>query len=217
MPGEKCAADHKPGGLSQMKEKLLETLTGLDLLKNFTPGQINDLFFKKRLARIVEYEAGERILCEGHYDNWVYWIIEGRVAVVKDEIVVASLQRMGDMFGEMAVLDGDARTADVEALSHTICLELDMSVLDHPLLKERMSREAFCRNIAQLVKERLASTTRRLSGVERELYETRKALAQREDALKRTSADLQRLMQVNADQDKVIKELMAKLEDFRAR
>lgn len=195
-----------------IKTKLIEVLTGLDVLKNFTAGQINDHFFKKGHARIVEYEKGERILCEGEYDNWVYWLIEGKVGVIKNGVMVASFQRIGDMFGEMSLLDGDARSACVDALTPTVCFALDMSVLDHPVFKDKISRESFCRNLAQLTSERLAKTTTRLSGAEQELVELRKLLHQKDRELEEATATIRQLTSINGKLSRRITELTEKYE-----
>ena len=195
-----------------IKGKLIEMLAGLDVLENFTPGQINDHFFKKGYARIVEYETGERILFEGQYDNWVYWLIEGKVAVIKEGVMIACFQRTGDMFGEMSILGGDARSACVDALVPTLCFALDMSVLDHPELKNRISREVFCRNLAQLTRERLAQTTSRLSNAEKELFDLKKQLHETECALKGAEAMIRQLEERDQTQKKRFLELKSKID-----
>ncbi|TWI75367.1 Cyclic nucleotide-binding domain-containing protein [Desulfobotulus alkaliphilus] len=196
-----------------IKDKVVDILAGLDVLKNFTAAQINDHFFKKGYARIVEYQAGERILMEGQYDNWVYWLIEGKVAVIKGDVMIASFQRTGDMFGEMSILEGNARSANVDALCPTLCFKLDMSVLDHPVLKNRISRETFCNSLAQLARERLAKTTCRLSETEKELLKIKQLLQQKEKELEEAGILITQLTELNATQNLHILELTARLEN----
>jgi len=94
------------------------------------------------------------IVAEGKYDNWVYWLINGQIDVMKNEIKVATFRRIGDMFGEMGIVDGDAISASVLASSAVVRLAIDMSILDHPELEQKISKEAFCNDVAHITKSR---------------------------------------------------------------
>lgn len=194
-----------------MKDKVISMLTSLDVLKSFSAEEINARFFKRGLAKIVQYDAEETIIHEGQYDSWVYWLIDGQVKVIKNGIVIASFQRVGDMFGEMGILDGEARSATVQAAVQTTCFELDMSVLERPELKNKISRESFCRSIAQLTKGRLAKTTRRLSDVEKELVELKKLLMESEEKRQAVMIAFQELIKKIEDKNQKIRALSADL------
>ncbi len=195
-----------------IKDRVIEMLTSLDVLKSFSTNEINEKFFRKGLAKIVQYEPGETIIKEGLYDNWVFWLMEGKVDVIKNGVTIASFQRIGDMFGEMGILDGNARTATVAASTFTVCFELDMSIIEHSDLKNKISKESFCRSIAQLTKDRLAKTTRRLSDSENELTATKRRLAEIEQKWQSLQITVQKLLEKNAEKDKKIDSLMADLE-----
>ncbi|CAK4834004.1 unnamed protein product [Aphanomyces euteiches] len=79
-----------------------------------------------RLAHMVEeviYEPGESICKSGEAGDTMYGIIEGSVKVHRGEEKLASLA-VGQCFGEMAIIDGDPRSADCTAIERTILLQL---------------------------------------------------------------------------------------------
>src|SRR5438132_6086469 len=78
------------------------------------------------LARLVKeqrYGAGATIVKAGAGGHGLYIIKEGRVSVVRDGQSVATMGP-GQFFGEISVLDGGPRTADVRADAETVCLTL---------------------------------------------------------------------------------------------
>jgi CRP-like cAMP-binding protein/HEAT repeat protein len=79
-----------------------------------------------RLAQMVEevvYEPGEAICITGEAGDTMYGIIEGEVNVHRGSDTLATLQ-VGECFGEMAIIDGDPRSADCTATQRTILLQL---------------------------------------------------------------------------------------------
>jgi len=66
------------------------------------------------------YDAGKTIVGEGGAGIGFYLVLEGRVEVRKGEKVLATLEK-GQFFGEMSVIDGQPRSADVVAVSPTKC------------------------------------------------------------------------------------------------
>ena len=76
-----------------------------------------------KLAREQRYEPGATIVKSGASGHGLYIIKEGNVSVVRDGQKVASMGP-GQFFGEISVLDGGPRTADVKADTETVCLTL---------------------------------------------------------------------------------------------
>ncbi len=79
-----------------------------------------------QIAEIAEEQpmtAGERIFAEGEPGDALYLIVEGRVKVHKGE---KELVRLGirDVFGEMAVLDSEPRSASVTAVEDAVLLKI---------------------------------------------------------------------------------------------
>ncbi|MFL5311377.1 MAG: cyclic nucleotide-binding domain-containing protein [Myxococcales bacterium] len=81
------------------------------------------------------YAAGEQILEEGDPGRSFFVIVEGKVRIWKmlpggDELQLATLEE-GAFFGEMALLSGAPRTANVSADHDTELLEVSDAVLRH--------------------------------------------------------------------------------------
>jgi len=76
-----------------------------------------------KLAKEQRYEPGATIVKTGAGGHGLYIIKEGNVSVVRDGKKVASMGP-GQFFGEISVLDGGPRTADVKADTETVCLTL---------------------------------------------------------------------------------------------
>jgi CRP-like cAMP-binding protein len=98
-----------------------------------------------RLAAAGErrsFNAGDELMRQGDEASTMYVILSGKVSVVREHpdlsspIVLAFLGP-GEIVGEMGLLDGEARSATVEAVEDTITMEvtkeaLTQSVLRHP-------------------------------------------------------------------------------------
>ena len=88
------------------------------------------------------FKAGEKILGEDESGVGFYLILTGCAQVTRGGKELAKLGS-GNFFGELSVLDGEPRTADVVALEDTTCLVLTRwaikSIISgHPELKARL-------------------------------------------------------------------------------
>jgi CRP-like cAMP-binding protein len=84
------------------------------------------------------YSAGERIFAQGELGTEMFIIQEGEVQIIKhinDESHVLSNLERGDFFGEMALLENTARTADAVAVSDVKVLIINGSRFDEMLRK----------------------------------------------------------------------------------
>jgi CRP-like cAMP-binding protein len=64
---------------------------------------------------VRRFDAGQVVLQQGEVTGRLYFLIEGAVEVVKDDVVVATAAQPGVVFGEMSVLLGGGHTATVRA------------------------------------------------------------------------------------------------------
>ncbi|MBI9080728.1 MAG: cyclic nucleotide-binding domain-containing protein [Pseudodesulfovibrio sp.] len=78
-----------------------------------------------RAASIRRYEAGEIVIAEGEFDNQVFFLIFGLLKISIKDTEVGSLRRLGDVFGEMGIIDGSPRSATITAEKTTLCVALD--------------------------------------------------------------------------------------------
>jgi CRP/FNR family cyclic AMP-dependent transcriptional regulator len=100
-------------------EKVL-FLKGVDLFSAI-PGE--DLSQIAQIADEVELDTGETIFKEGEQGDSLYLIVSGRVRVHKGELEVAQLGER-QVFGEMALLDSEPRSASITAMSDVALLRI---------------------------------------------------------------------------------------------
>ena len=102
----------------------LQKLLGISALKNFETKSLQKLL---RLSRIREYEDGEVIIREGDLDPWLYFLLSGKIRVSKENLEINTIDKKGEIFGEMRIIDFMQRSASVVAVGKTICLAVDTS------------------------------------------------------------------------------------------
>lgn len=81
-------------------------------------------------SELLKFAAGETIIREHYGDRALFFIIQGQVAVYKNNVKLCEMRRMGDFFGEINIIDNRTRSATVLARKDTICLKVDMDAID---------------------------------------------------------------------------------------
>ncbi len=88
------------------------------------------------ILKEIRIEKGKNIITEGDDGNEMYILVKGSVDIIKttvfgDEFVCASLdESMHAVFGEMALLDSDKRSATVKAKTDCIAFAIDNKSFD---------------------------------------------------------------------------------------
>jgi hypothetical protein len=100
-------------------------LQTLDLFEALTTRQLAEL---ARIVREVTFPDGSAIVTEGEFDDSMYFIVSGAVDITKGGMPVAELGTR-DFFGEMAVFDGERRSATATARGDVRLLRLSRSDL----------------------------------------------------------------------------------------
>jgi CRP-like cAMP-binding protein len=100
-------------------------------------------------AVLKTVSPGDKVVQEGQGGVGFYLILDGKAEVVKDGQKLAEFGT-GDFFGELGVIDGQLRTADVVAITETKCWILSQwamksIIANHPevalsMLEELASR-----------------------------------------------------------------------------
>jgi CRP/FNR family transcriptional regulator, cyclic AMP receptor protein len=103
----------------------------------------------------LRFPVGARIFSKGDLGDCLYIIAEGQVQVHDGARALNTLQR-GEVFGEMAALDPEVRSASITALTDTRLLRLDRG----PLYQVMAQRIEVAQGIMHVLAQRLRSRLR---------------------------------------------------------
>ncbi|MBU0544773.1 MAG: cyclic nucleotide-binding domain-containing protein [Proteobacteria bacterium] len=116
------------------------------------------------LGQEVTYNKGASILIESVRTSEIYIIMEGRVSIdigsvsfdkgIRAKIQLAVL-RQGDIFGEMAFLENQRRTANVTAIDKLNVIKIDRNNLLELFDKYNYIGYIFMRNLSFILSQRL--------------------------------------------------------------
>jgi CRP-like cAMP-binding protein len=117
------------------QDRRTELLGGCPLFGGVSP---EDLAAIGERAVEVEFPDDHVIARQGEIGTGLFVVVEGAVRVIRDGVELARLGA-GDFFGEMSVIDGMPRVAQVVTTAPTRCLalaswEFEQLVLDHPTI-----------------------------------------------------------------------------------
>ena len=76
--------------------------------------------------------AGDVLFREGEVGDFAYQVVKGKIEVCKfngDEYITLSILEKGALFGEMALIDKQPRSAMARAVSETVVKEIDKDAL----------------------------------------------------------------------------------------
>lgn len=108
------------------------------------------------LLREVEADAGDVIFEKGDMGSALYIVVEGQVRVYAGDRTVRKLGPR-DIFGEMAALDPEPRSASVAALTPTLLFRLEQEAL-YEVMGDRIE---VVRGVIRVLCQRLRSTSPR--------------------------------------------------------
>ena len=83
-----------------------------------------ELIYISHQLEEIQYSENSPIFKDGDVGDSMYFIFNGEVKISKGDVELISLSR-GDYFGEMALLDGEPRSADADTISNTVLLKLE--------------------------------------------------------------------------------------------
>lgn len=137
---------------------IIAKIKTLPALESFDENDLKELL---RISKIVRYDPGELIADERSYDGWIYYLISGRVRIVKKGHELAVLQRIGDVFGEVGGGMGSGElSVSVYALDDSTCLKIDISTVDGlPNENRFVFRYVIFKGFAEVLAKRLRITT----------------------------------------------------------
>jgi CRP-like cAMP-binding protein len=110
-----------------------------------------------RILSLMEqeiYEADTEVIVEGTYVGKVRFIIDGRVAVLKGDVVLMELED-GAVFGEMEIVDVQPAEATVKALVTTRVMTLSVDALTELYETDLKTYSFIFMNLARDISRRL--------------------------------------------------------------
>lgn len=100
----------------------IQKLLTIPCLKSFQTRSVGKLL---KLSKIREYQNGEVIIREGGQDAWMYILLSGKVRILKENQQISTIDKSGEIFGEMRIIDNKERSASATAVGKTVCLAVN--------------------------------------------------------------------------------------------
>ncbi|MDI6745067.1 MAG: MMPL family transporter [Thermodesulfovibrionales bacterium] len=129
------------------------------LLQGLSKFQIRRLIL---MSHMRDARAGEQIICEGDAGDKMYLVVDGEMSVSKavngERKAIAKLEP-GNVFGEIALVSSQPRTADVFAVTDAKLLSLDWKTLERLRRLSPFITSKLFLNISKILGNRLIETT----------------------------------------------------------
>jgi CRP-like cAMP-binding protein len=131
---------------SALLEEISSMLIESDLFSQLSPAELSAAAHYFSVSKIAQDEI---VFGEGDVGAFMCIVHSGRISVIKinlyDDVVEVATLGPGRAFGEMAVLDGEHRSATCKAAEDSILLTLSKEALDkmleeHPRIGARIIR-----------------------------------------------------------------------------
>lgn len=141
---------------SSLVEEISEMLMDYDLFSNFSPTEVQLVARYFNISRIKEDEV---IFNEGDAGTFMCIVSSGDVSILKtnldEEVIEIATLHKGRAFGEMAVLDGERRSAMCVAATNCTLLTLSKDSLDKMLAEVPKAAAKMIRAVAVSLSKRL--------------------------------------------------------------
>jgi CRP-like cAMP-binding protein len=141
---------------SLLLDEIRDALLDCDLFKNFTA---HDIQAAARYFGLTELKEDESIFREGDMGTFMCIVSEGDISVTKSNLegkkVTLAKLRKGRTFGEMALLDGERRSATCIAATDCVLLTLSQESLEKMLEESPRTAANVIRAVAIALSRRL--------------------------------------------------------------
>lgn len=149
-------------------EEQLRSLKQSKIFQNSPSSLLEDIGC---IATAVLVKADEKIMEKGDRGTAMYIILDGRVRIHDEDLILKHLGT-GDVFGEMAALDSEVRSASVTAEVDTVLFELEQSSVYDILSRQPEAAKTIIHLLCQREKSIVHDVTERsfkVRALEREL------------------------------------------------
>lgn len=109
------------------------------------------------LAELIRINAGDMLFSKGEMGTAMYFVVDGCVRVHNEDFVVTHLGK-GQVFGEVAALSHEVRTASVTAEQDTALIKLEQAAIYNTLSSQpdaaKSVIQALCRRESEIIEEK---------------------------------------------------------------
>ena len=148
------------GEARKMVEKLFDMIGHSKFFIDFTH---DDVELLSDFMNMYQADAGEMIIQEGDVDDYMLFIVEGRVNIVKSdsqgEVRPMSVVGPGSTLGEMSMIDGEPRFATCIAIDSTTFAVLSREKMVRIIMEEPALGSKILIKLVTLLSQRLRSTS----------------------------------------------------------
>lgn len=121
----------------------------IPIFKGFEPEDVDYILHH---GKVMHFAAGQTIFHEGMLGSNLFIILSGEVGIYRQNALIAKC-KVGDAFGEMAVLNKQPRTATATALIEARCFTMDEREFNDVL--QRHIANKLLLNVIHVLSERL--------------------------------------------------------------
>jgi CRP-like cAMP-binding protein len=132
---------------------VLDRIAHVEVMQNLPPSEAQAIV---PLLKPISVKEGEELFHEGDKGDSFYMIISGEAEVMKGEKIMTTLGA-GEVFGEMALLNSEPRSATVVARTGLEVYQLKQEHFDDVLLKSPSIANALSRALAKRLRTTTAS------------------------------------------------------------
>ena len=155
--------------------KLPTLLNNIPFLESFTDGHLNDILYS---SYFIQCDPGDVLIEQGAEDSRIFILLTGEAEVVKDSELITVINKSGEVFGELAIVSDEKRSATVRAKAELLCLVIDQKFLSEikPEGQNASYYAAFYGFLCKVMADRLKRNTQHLAKVEKEVEDLRAEL-----------------------------------------
>jgi CRP/FNR family transcriptional regulator, cyclic AMP receptor protein len=151
---------------------LPEPLDRIPFFASFQSRHLTDILYS---SYFIQADEGDEIIRDGQDDARIFILLTGALTVRKHGEDIAQIVEPGEIFGELAAVSDEKRTASVVAQSNTLCLVIDLQFLKEIKPEEDNASyyAALHGFISKVLAKRLKKSSEIIVRLEKELEEAR--------------------------------------------
>lgn len=155
------AKAHQQGGIGMIVVEKMLFIRQVPLLANMATSELTQV---ASIAREVTYPAGFRIIQEGEHGDHMFLIVDGEVSIQRGKTPLKTLGSK-DFFGEMSIIDGEARSASAIAVTDCLLLRIDREDFQELLTTYNSAAISVVRALNQRLRDVLPALDRAQRGM----------------------------------------------------